>query len=188
MNFCIDIANEYYKLDEEVREEMSGMFRLLFFRKHEFILKQGDVCGGIYFISKGCCRTFLLKEKKDITTAFRVENNIVCSVNSYLTQTPSEEYIQAIEDTECYFLQYKDIRALLEKHPNFNVFVRVVYESLFIDESKMLTIFRTLNASERYEYFMKHTPKILQRVPLGYLASFLGMSRETLSRMRGKKM
>lgn len=74
----------------------------------------------------------------------------------------------------------------MDEHVEFNVFVRKIYESLLIHEINLLNSIRSMSALERYEHFMEKTPKILQRVPLGHLASFLGMSQETLSRMRSK--
>jgi CRP-like cAMP-binding protein len=158
--------------------------KVLEFAKNEHLLVKGEVCEGIYIIEKGCCRTYFIKRDREITTSFRVENNYISSSKSYLTQSPSEEYIQALEDTTCYFMSHKSIHNLLDKFPEFNIFVRKIYEVLFLSELSLLNSIRTLSALERYDLFMKESPKMLQRVSLGHLASFLGMSQETLSRMR----
>lgn len=184
MNYFFDVVEEYYSLNPCIQTDIIPYLKLLEFTKNEHILVKGDVCEGIYIIEKGCCRTYFVKRNKEITTSFRIENNYICSSESYLNQSPSEEYIQALEDTRCYFMSHENIHTLLEKYPEFNVFVRKIYEILLISETKILNSIRTLSALERYDLYMKESPKMLQRVPLGYLASFLGMSQETLSRMR----
>ncbi|MDZ7900474.1 MAG: Crp/Fnr family transcriptional regulator [Arcicella sp.] len=140
---------------------------------------------GIFLIEKGCCRTYLESGGREITTSFGIDLNIVCSPYSYLSQTPSTESIQTLEDTKCYFFSYANIQILLAEYVEFNVLVRKVYESFLLNEINLLNSIRSMSAFERYEHFMEKTPQVLQRVPLRHLASFLGMSQETLSRMRG---
>lgn len=186
MNTFFNLTHEHQQLTPELQNAIVSKFKLLMFAKNDHILNKGEVCKGIYFIEKGCCRTYISKNNKEITTTFRIEGSITCSSYSYLTQTPSNECIQALEDTTCYFISHKSIHTLLETFVEFNIYVRKIYESLFIHEVNLLNSIRTLSALERYDLFMKESPKILQRVPLGHLASFLGMSQETLSRMRSK--
>jgi CRP-like cAMP-binding protein len=186
MNHQFEIFKEYKFLNLCIRQRILSKLQLLQFAKNDYILKKGDICNGIFFIEKGCCRTYLEYGGKEITTSFRVEKNIISSAYSYLTQMPSDEYIQALEDTTCYFFSHESIHSLLNEYIEFNLFVRKLYESLLLNEINLLNLSRTMSALERYEHFMEDTPQILQRVPLKYLASFLGMSQETLSRMRGK--
>lgn len=186
MNYSFNIIEEYQSLSSEIQDEILKKLKVLQFTKNDFLLKKGEICAGIYIIEKGCCRTYLESGGKEITTSFSIDRNITCSAYSYLSQTASDEYIQTLEDTLCYYVSYTDIQLLLEKYVEFNVFVRKIYESLLINEINLLNSIRTKSALERYELFMEKTPKILQRVPLSHLATFLGMSKETLSRMRGK--
>lgn len=179
-----NVTKEFGFLNPAIQNEIIARLKRLEFNRNDFILKKGDICKGIYIIEKGCCRTYILKGTKEITTSFCIEENYICSSYSYLTQTPSDEYIQAIEDTVCYFMSYKSIQTLLDTFVEFNVFVRKIYEVVFIKETVLLNTIRTLSALERYDLFMRDSPKILQRVSLGHLASFLGMSQGTLSRMR----
>lgn len=188
MNYSFNVVEEFQTLNSCIQTEILAKLKTLKFDKNEHLLVKGDVCKGIYIIEKGCCRTYFVKRNKEITTSFRIEKSYICSSKSYLTQTPSEEYIQALEDTTCYFMSYKSINTLLDKFPEFNVFVRKIYEVLFLSEVTLLNSIRTLSALERYDLFMKESPKILQRVSLGHLASFLGMSQETLSRMRRQSL
>ncbi len=184
MNYSFNVVEEFKLLNSCIQTEILSRLKVLEFAKNEHLLVKGDICKGIYIIEKGCCRTYFVKRNREITTSFRTEKNYIYSPKSYLNQIPSEEYIQALEDTTCYFMSYKSIDALLDKFLEFNVFVRKIYEVLFLNELNTLNSFRTLSALERYDLFMAESPKILQRVSLRHLASFLGMSQETLSRMR----
>jgi CRP/FNR family transcriptional regulator, anaerobic regulatory protein len=185
VNLDFDLNKEYLNFNEEIRSEIASCFRLLHYKKNELVLEAGEVCKGIYYIESGCCRSFLISNNKEITTTFSLEKSIICSAKSYLLQIPSIESIQAIEDTVCYYLSYYNIQILLNKHFEFNNYVRKLYEVIYIEAENMLNSIRTDSALQRYEQFMEETPHLLQRIPLGYLASYLGMSRETLSRMRG---
>lgn len=186
MNYSFNIIEEYRSLSLETQQDILTKLKILQFAKNEYLLKKGDVCKGIYIIEQGCCRTYLENAGKEITTSLSIDKNIICSAYSYLSQTPSDEHIQTLEDTVCYFISHKNIHELLEKHVEFNVFVRKIYESLLVNEINLLNTIRTKSALERYELFMEKTPKLLQRVPLSHLATFLGMSKETLSRMRSQ--
>ena len=160
-------------------------YEIRVFEKNDFLLKKGEVCEGVYLVLKGCCRQFTITNEKEYTTNFSIENQIVTVPESYFLQLPSFEYIQAIEDVEARFINFKYINLLKEKYPEFADFVGMIYEANYLDAIKLLNEFRTLSAFQRYEKFLKESPFMLQRIPLGYLASYLGMSRETLSRMRG---
>ncbi|MEA5461494.1 Crp/Fnr family transcriptional regulator [Arcicella sp. LKC2W] len=186
MNDSFNIFKEYETLNPCIQHKILSKLQVLQFAKHDHILKKGEICKGIFLIEKGCCRTYLENGGKEITTNFRIEQNIISSAYSYLTQMPSEECIQTLEDTTCYFFSHKNIHLLLDEYVEFNIFVRKIYETLLMNEINLLNSIRSMSALERYEQFMEKTPQILQRVPLGHLASFLGMSQETLSRMRGK--
>jgi CRP-like cAMP-binding protein len=186
MHCSFKIIKEFQHLNSSIQTEIASKIQVLAFAKNEYILKKGDVCQGVYIIQNGCCRSFIENKGKEITTTFSIDYQLIYSAKSYFAQAPSTEYIQALEDTSCFFISRKDINLLLEKYVEFNTFVRKINESLLLNEIDFLNNIRTKNAFERYEHFMEKTPQILQRVPLGHLASFLGMSQETLSRMRSK--
>jgi CRP/FNR family transcriptional regulator, anaerobic regulatory protein len=186
INLDFDLNLEYQNFELDIQIEIASYFTPLDFQKNEYILEKGQVCKGIYYIETGLCRSYLVGNGKEYTTSFGLDQNIICSPVSYLKQIPSEEYIQALDKTFCFFLSYESIQFLLNEHFVFNDYVRRLYEKLFIEAENLLNSIRIDNALQRYEKFMKETPHLLNRIPLGYLASYLGMSQETLSRMRGK--
>lgn len=184
LDFNLTLEYQHFELDTQI--EIASHFRPMDFQKNEYILEKGEVCKGIYYIETGLCRSFLCSNGKEYTTSFGLDQNIICSPISYLKQIPSAESIQAIEKTFCFYLSYESIQYLLAKHCVFNDYVRRLYEKLFIEAENLLNSIRVDSALQRYEKFMAETPHLLNRIPLGYLASYLGMSQETLSRMRGK--
>ncbi len=186
INLDFDLNLEYQNFELDLQLEIASYFVPLAFHKNEFILEKGQVCKGIYYIETGLCRSYLVSNGKEYTTSFGLDQNIICSPISYLKQLPSEEYIQALDKTQCFFLAYESIQLLLAKYFVFNDYVRRLYEKLFIEAENLLNSIRIDSALQRYEKFMRETPHLLNRIPLGYLASYLGMSQETLSRMRGK--
>jgi CRP-like cAMP-binding protein len=186
INLDFDLNLEYQNFEFDLQLEIASYFVPLAFHKNEFILEKGQICKGIYYIETGLCRSYLVSNGKEYTTSFGLDQNIICSPISYLKQLPSEEYIQALDKTQCFFLPYESIQLLLAKYFVFNDYVRRLYEKLFIEAENLLNSIRIDSALQRYEKFMRETPHLLNTIPLGYLASYLGMSQETLSRMRGK--
>lgn len=181
-----DLVEEYKKFEMDIQLEIASYFKGLVFQKNAYLLREGHICEGIYYIEKGCCRSFTHSENKEITTAFSIEHSIITSPQSYLMQVPSFENIQALEYTEVFFLHYDHIQYLLQKHVVFNDYVRKLYEKIFIDADSMLYSIRSESALQRYERLMETQPYLIQRVSLGHIASYLGMSQETLSRMRSQ--
>lgn len=98
-----DLVEEYKKFEMDIQLEIASYFQGLVFQKNAYLLREGNVCEGIYYIEKGCCRSFTCNESKEITTAFSIEHSIITSPQSYLLQVPSLENIQALEYTEVFF-------------------------------------------------------------------------------------
>lgn len=186
LKHSFDIKKEYDTMSPSLKVELLRCLQLKHFKKNAIILQEGDICDGVYFIRQGCCRTYLMNGAKDITTSVAIDNQLIFATDSFLEQEESSEYIQAIEDTQCCFLSFEAYEHLLAKNLEFNKFVRRVRDNYFINMASMLNSIRAQSALERYEYFMEEKPMFIQRVPLRYLASLLGMSKETLSRMRSQ--
>lgn len=155
-------------------------------RKKKFILKTGTFCHYIYFIKKGAVRGFIKEGNKDITTWITVENEMVTSISSLDIQLPSIENMQAIEDCELLALSYTDLQELYLRSPEINIVVRKLLQTYYGDAEKRAFIARLTKADHRYQYFQEKHAGLINRVPLKYIASFLGMTLETLSRVRKK--
>lgn len=181
------IAN-FYKLSEEPLDALVHNLKKTELTKGEYLVNQGSVCRNLYFLERGCIRGFYLLEEKEITYWFAFENDFLTSFHSFITRTPSIEKLQTLEDSVLWSISYDSLVGLYDKYPSIERLGRIVCEQYYIrlDERHIKAQFKT--APERYEDLITNNPHILQRVPLGYIASFLGISQETLSRIRGKKI
>lgn len=181
-----NVKEEFERLSCSVKSELIAHMKSVHFKKNEIILKEGEICYGIFYIKKGCCRNFFMNGSRDITTSIALDGQLIFSSNSSLNEQEAIMYIQALEDTNCLFIEHDAIKDLLSTNLEFNDFIRRATSSHYKQMSEMLNTIRALSALERYEYFIEEMPILIQRVPLQYLASFLGMSKETLSRMRSQ--
>lgn len=152
----------------------------------DFLLQQGKICNRIAFIEKGLFRLFYLHDGKEITTCFCKENTLTCSYQSMLTQQPSEMAIQAIEDSKVISFSYQDLQKLYQVDLFWQQVGRIAAENEFITAECYTRFLNTLSAQERYLQILETDPELLQRVPLNYLATYLQITPETLSRIRKK--
>jgi CRP-like cAMP-binding protein len=153
-------------------------------RKGKMLLKSGEVCHHLYFISKGAIRGFIKDEEKDITTWISIDNEIVTSISGLNDQAPSIENMQAIENAELLSLSFTDLETLYRDHLEFNIVGRKLLQRYYQDAEGRAFIARIPGAEKKYQYFVQHYPHLINRVPIKYIASFLGVTLETLSRVR----
>ena len=152
----------------------------------EYFLRQGKVCKNIAFIEKGLIRLYYLNDGKEMTTCFCKENTITCSYKSLITNTPSETSIQAIEPCKLIVFSYDSLKKLYEKELFWQQVGRLAAENEFINTECHNRFLSDLSATERYKQILENEQDLLQRVPLNYLASYLQIAPETLSRIRKK--
>ncbi len=155
-------------------------------KKGAFFLEEGKICRQVAFIEKGLFRTFYLRDGEEITTCFCKENTITCSYKSLITQSPSDLSIQAIEDCELVAFKYEDLQKLYSKDLFWQQVGRLAAENEFMIMEHYTRFINDLPALSRYQQILKNDPTLLQRVPLVYLASYLQIKPETLSRIRKK--
>jgi len=148
------------------------------------ILKAGQVCEYVYFIKKGAVRGFVTEGDKDITTWITAENELVTSIYGLSTRRPALENMQAIEDCEMLTLSYTDIENMYLQYPEFNIVTRKLLERYYQDAEDRAFIARLTNAENKYTQFLARYGHLSNRIPLKFIASFLGMTLETLSRVR----
>jgi CRP-like cAMP-binding protein len=156
------------------------------FVKNDFLAQESKRANFLYFLKKGLVRSFYNLDGVEITTGFALENDFVTST-SFFTQLPSRESIVALENLQVLEISRAKLYQLYEQQPETEKFGRLLAEEHLIYLETIFHHFSEKSATERYQIFEKLYPTLLQRVPLGYLASFLDMSQETLSRIRAKK-
>ncbi len=157
-------------------------------KRGKILMKQGEICKHIYFIKKGVMRGYVKEGKKDVTTWITMENEMVTAITSFNLQIPALENIQAIEDCELLAMSYEDLQNIYAQFPEYNIVGRKVYEKYYFDAEIRALIARISKAEKKYEYFLKVHSNLSNRVPLKFIASYLGISLETLSRIRARKV
>ena len=153
-----------------------------------YLLKAGEICKHIYFIRKGVIRGYVKDETKEVTTWITAENEMVSSIRGFSLQEPSLENIQAIERCDLIVATYDSLQYLYENHMELNIVGRKLLEQYYRDAEERAYISRIPNAAKRYRHFLETKSNLANRIPLKYIASYLGMTIETLSRIRSKKM
>ncbi|MDB5248281.1 MAG: putative transcriptional regulator, Crp/Fnr family [Segetibacter sp.] len=186
LTFLIDYCKAICPLTNEVVDDILKYAEVREYRKDELILKPGMVANYACFVLKGIVRSYYIKDVEEVTTKFLQEASTITSIYSFYSRKPGNEYIMALEDTTLACFHYDNMQRLYKDHPSFNVIGRVITERyLYFSEIELYNLRKT-NAEDRYQFFVKHYSTLLQRVPLKYIATYLGMNLETLSRVRGR--
>jgi CRP-like cAMP-binding protein len=152
--------------------------------KKHFLVKEGEVTREIYFIKKGILRLLYNKDGEDITAFIFQENLFASAFSSFLEQKPSIQELEALEDCDLLVMQRADLYKLYETIPKFNTFTRILAEQRFIHAQRVVSSHILKSPEQRYQDYAKENPGILQRVPQHIIASFLGITPVSLSRIR----
>lgn len=186
MNEFIKYIKGYVNISTECENEISNLVLLEALDKGHLLLTEGKICKRMYFIINGTIRTYFYQKGKDVTYWIYPENTIVTSWHSYLLRKPSSEYIETTENTKMYSLTYDQWQELYLKYPELERFGRLVIEEQMALLDDFYKGYYFMTAKEKYELLTSVFPDITQRANLGHIASMLGISQETLSRVRGK--
>ncbi|MFN8438834.1 MAG: Crp/Fnr family transcriptional regulator [Cytophagales bacterium] len=178
--------SRFITLDKEEQEYFINMLVVKQFKKKELILQQGQVCNYTYFINKGCLRYYYLVEGKENTAQFFFENGWYTDFESFLSGKPSHQNIETLEKTELLMLSSKHIQQLYMDVPKFERFGRQMAEHAFLGIRGRTEMLENLSAEERYLKLLKERPKVVERIPQHYIASYLGVQPESLSRIRNR--
>lgn len=152
--------------------------------KGDFFIRQGEVCRHIAFIEEGFLRLFYEVEGKDITRDITREHTFLAAMSSYLSGRASEENVQALTDCKLWVIQKGKLEGLYDEYPVFERLARKSLEEFFIQHQQRIYTLIAEPAETRYERLLKERPDVLERVPLQYIASLLGIAQPTLSRIR----
>ncbi len=184
-NLLTHIKN-YSSISIEAQNALKECFEKISYPKNNYLLNQGKVCRHLYFLEKGALRGFYNLDGKEITHWFGFENDFVTSFHSFITGEAAVENIQFMEGSILWVISKENLTELFNKYHEIERLVRIVYEKYYIRLEERFVNAHFKTASERYENLLLHTPHIAERVPLGFIASYLGISQETLSRIRSK--
>jgi CRP-like cAMP-binding protein len=187
VNSLIQHIQTLSPVSPEAQSAISDCFEEIVLSKNEYLLTEGKICKQLYFLCQGAARGYYTLDGKEITHWFAFENDFVTSLHSYITGEPAVENIQLLEGSILFSVSKDALAKLLNQFHEVERVVRLAYEKYYIrlEDRFLNSQFKT--AAERYEQLLRERPHILERVPLGMVASYLGISQETLSRVRGKK-
>ena len=156
------------------------------YQKHDIIHEAGHICNHFYIIISGISRVFYYKENKDITCHFASEQESICAIDSIFSKKKSKYSIEALEDMEVFAINFNDLEALLKEKPKYEHFSRLFLQQIYIELVERIDDLQLHTAKERYDILLAKKPDLFKRVASKHIASFLGMSPETFSRIRGK--
>ncbi|PBQ33930.1 cyclic nucleotide-binding protein [Sphingobacteriaceae bacterium] len=185
----VDYFNRIMPLTTEETELVSNKFHSRLYRKKQFLLQEGDLCNTISFVVKGCLRMYKVDDSGTThIIQFAIENWWVSDLGSFYKRYPSALNIEAIEETVVLQISHDDLLNLYEIAPKFNQIFRVLMENNLVGLQERLLQNISTDARVRYESFLKQYPTIVNRVPNTYIASFLGITPEFLSRIRNERV
>ena len=140
----------------------------------------------MYFLEQGALRGYYTLEEKEITHWFAFEQDFVTSFHSFITGEPSVENIQLLEGSVLWSISKDNLKRLLDQYHELERLLRIAYEKYYIRLEERFVNAQFKTATERYQTLLKQTPHIIERASLGHIASYLGISQETLSRIRNR--
>lgn len=184
----VDFINKIYPLSEEIMEFIISHTTFRKVSKGKFLLRPGDYCKDYYYIHKGILRSYIKYGEKEITIWINPEGEITTSIRSISGSRISDEFIQVIENAEMVVIPYDAMRELYERFPEMNKVGRMLLEEYYAASEERVYIAKLPSAEARYQHFINSRPELLNRIPLKYVASYLGITLETLSRLRAKKI
>ena len=179
-----ELARRYSTMTHEELDVLEGILVPKKFQKGEVILHEGEVCESIYWVAKGLVRQFYYKNGKELTEYMATEDNIVMSIESLFTDKPSTQQMVALEPTILFALPKRELEHEAVRNVNIQMLYRKILEESLIISQIHADMLRFESAQERYSKLVKRSPQLVLRAPLVYIASYLQMTPETLSRVR----
>ncbi len=181
----IDLINSISPISKEAQVDLQNMLVPRFVQKGTMLLTQGEVCAHLHFLEFGFAHQFEWKKKQKQSNYFWEQHSFIAHSVSFLTQTPCLENIEILADSKILSISYEDLQKMYALYPEFNVFGRLMVEKYFVELANVGALIKIKPAHKRYEKLFAERPQLFQQASLGQIASYLNVSIETLSRIRG---
>ncbi len=179
-----ELARRYSTMTHDELDILESVLVPMKFAKGQKILSEGEVCKNIYWVVKGLVRQYYYKNNKELTEYMAVENTIVMSIESLFKEKPSMQEMQALEPTLIYAIPKAELEAVAMRSVNIQILYRKILEESLIISQLRADMLRFESAQDRYHKLVKSSPQLVLRAPLVYIANYLQMTPETLSRVR----
>jgi len=184
----VDRLNSVYQVPKSAMDSLLKEFDYREFPTSYHLSKIGQVNDRMYYVEKGIIRHYLMDKKgNEINSWFSLEGNLAASFKSFTTRTPSLEGMEVIEDCILRSISYESVYRLMDGFHELERLFRLFTEYYYMEAEERIHQLKTQTASERYLALIELRPDILQRISLNHIASFLGITKETLSRIRSKQ-
>jgi len=187
MTALFQYFNNFNLLSGEAKKAIAAISNVITIRKNKDLQPIGHTCKTIYFVNKGVARIYYFKDGIDITESFFFENSIIARVESLFTGKPSRKAIQVLEDAEIIAINANQLFKLYDSFPEIERLFRKIFESAYVDTVNRIEGIQFHSAEERYNALLGEAPNVLLRVPLKYVASYLGITQVSLSRIRAQR-
>jgi CRP-like cAMP-binding protein len=185
MESLITYLQRIQPLSPEAVQALKGVCSNLQIKKGKDLQSIGQTCRTIYFLEKGCARIYYFKGDTDVTEYFAFENSLVARVESLFSGLPSRKGIQVLEDSDLVAINAVALNSLYNQYPEIERLFRKVTEAGYVETVNRLESLQFHTAEERYNALVQEHPEIIQRVPQKFIASYLGITPVSLSRIRG---
>lgn len=182
----IDFLEQIGPLSDELKNAMEEHFQLVKIPKGTVLLKEKEICQTAYFIVSGTCRLYYRNGHREITSRFLERGNIAISYYSYFSQRPSFETLHLLEDCTMEMVRRENFESLYVRFPELHNLMRLVLERAYIITEERALILRSMPAKDRFRIMQERFPNVFQIASTDQIASFLGITRETLSRVRSE--
>lgn len=186
MGFLLEKIKRFIRLSESEEQILEGLFVEKHFARGDFFLRENQVCRHLGLIHQGIIRYYINAGGEDKTYYFGREGDFVCEYESFIQQTSSDKNIQALEDCSIFLISFGDLQRLYSEIKEGNLFGRIGVEQVFVSILQQLTSFYNDPPELRYRRFLESFPDIVQRVPQYYIASYVGIKPQSLSRIRNR--
>ncbi|WP_281991675.1 Crp/Fnr family transcriptional regulator [Aquimarina aggregata] len=187
-NILNKIGQIYSPLSNDCQQEFIAKLKLITYRKGDTVVREGQYSKKAYLIVKGCARAYYLKDGKDISDWFTFENQFMASIVSFFSSQPSPHYVEFVEESIVIEFSKETVDSLSNKFHDFERFISKVVTETMLGLCERLHTIQFSKADERYKNLIGIYPDITQRIPLTHIASYLGITLETLSRIRNPKI
>ena len=179
--------NEHFQFSLEETEQIMECFNERSISKNDFFLKQGECCASVAFVAKGSFIYSQIIDGEEKVCDIALERDWITQYKSLLSNQPSDLFIKAVEESVIYWFSVKDMEKLVESMPKAGVIRTRLGEQYFIESAERAFNLANLKGEERYHLLLKQKPEIFQKVPQYYIASYLGVKPQSLSRIRSMK-
>lgn len=173
-------------ISKVLENEINSIVKEINVSKNTILVNHKERCRNLFFIQKGLVRGYYYDEGKEITNWFAQEEEFATSFYSFITNEPSTETIEALEDCQLIQISSNDLQELYKKFPETERIGRIITENYYIKLEERFLNIQFRSAKERYQNLLLKNPSLLQRASLGQIATYLGITQETLSRIRAE--